>query len=178
MAKYEVALLNHYQRLWGSPIRQHLQERGPIHHLPLGFLVLEFKGGSQWKYATVGLGPVCGMEFFVVAPEQNGHHVQTLAVVSHYAITGPGLGWGHTVFLGEGWLPGSGCDHLLLSKPHADNAGLESFQHDGRMVRCLWLLPITREEREFKIRCGLEALESIFEDESIDYANPLRTSLV
>lgn len=178
MSSYENALLAHYQQHWGLPTRQLFHDRGPVHELPLGFSVLEFKVGLYWRYATIGLGVGCGFELFLIAPRQDEHHVHTAAVVSHYAMTGPGLGCGHTVFLGEAWLPESICDHLLLSRPYADEPTLASFEFQDRRVLCLWLLPITREEREFKVRCGLDALENVFEDKAIEYANPDRQSLV
>jgi hypothetical protein len=42
----------------------------------------------------------------------------------------------------------------------------------------LWLLPITAEERAYKIEAGLEALEQKFETTSFDYTDPLRASVV
>jgi len=45
-------------------------------------------------------------------------------------------------------------------------------------VRFLWLVPVTKEEVEFKKRNGLEALENEFEKKTLDYVNPLRESVV
>lgn len=44
--------------------------------------------------------------------------------------------------------------------------------------RCLWLLPITEAERDFKREQGLDALESRFEASNFDYLDPARASVV
>jgi hypothetical protein len=40
------------------------------------------------------------------------------------------------------------------------------------------LLPITDEERNFKIKNGVDALEERFEDVGLEYWNPTRDSVV
>jgi hypothetical protein len=40
----------------------------------------------------------------------------------------------------------------------------------------VWLLPITKAEREFKVANGLEALESLFEERKLRYWDPHRPS--
>jgi hypothetical protein len=37
---------------------------------------------------------------------------------------------------------------------------------------------ITKQERDYKIEQGWEALEQLFEDKEVDYLNPQRKSLV
>jgi Suppressor of fused protein (SUFU) len=41
----------------------------------------------------------------------------------------------------------------------------------------LWLLPITKEERDFKVVNGLEALESLFEERELECWDPHRSSV-
>ena len=43
---------------------------------------------------------------------------------------------------------------------------------------CLWLLPITKAERQYKIAHGLEALEAAFEAKKVAYASPDRESVI
>ena len=40
------------------------------------------------------------------------------------------------------------------------------------------LIPITAAERNYKKENGVEALETLFEEHSLDYLNPSRASLV
>ena len=60
------------------------------------------------------------------------------------------LDHGHTVPIGEPWLPGSACDHLLVSLPYPFGPELEMCRWDGGHARLLWLLPITEAERDFR----------------------------
>jgi hypothetical protein len=41
----------------------------------------------------------------------------------------------------------------------------------------LWLIPITKAEREFKKAQGLEALEALFEKKQFNYLDPARPSV-
>jgi hypothetical protein len=96
----------------------------------------------------------------------------------HAGQTPQRLDVGHTVPIGEPWLPGSTCDHLLVSLPYIFGSDFEMCRWRNGHARVLWLLPITSAEREFKIEHGLDALEERFEAESVDYTNPLRGSVV
>lgn len=178
---YASALIKHYEQHWGQVRRRLFMEHGPIHELPAGYQIIEFYHESrhEWIYATVNAASGDSrFEYHLIAPKSNEHHVQTLTVLSHFSHTGPGLGVGHSVNLGEGWLPESSCDHLLLSLPYLDGQGLEQFEFAGELAWCLWVLPITEPERDYKMEHGLDALESLFEAHEIAYADPLRVSLV
>ena len=54
------------------------------------------------------------------------------------------------------WLPDSNCDHGLISLPFLDGPALENASILGQSVRILWLIPITRAEREYKVQHGVE----------------------
>ena len=88
------------------------------------------------------------------------------------------LDHGHTVPIGEPWLPGSACDHLLVSLPYPFGPELEMCHWDGGHARLLWLLPITEAERDFMGDRGLEALEQRFDDAAIRYWEADRPSVV
>jgi hypothetical protein len=87
------------------------------------------------------------------------------------------LGLGHTLPIGEPWLPGSNCDHLLVSLPYPWGPDLETCHVGDRHVDFLWLLPITRAEHDLKIASGLEALESLFEERGLRYWDAHRPSV-
>ena len=86
-----------------------------------------------------------------------------------YYHRGGTLGLGHTLPIGEPWLPGSRCDHLLVSQPYPWGPDFQTCHVGDRHVDFLWLLPITREERDFKVASGLEALESLFEQRELRF---------
>ena len=138
---------------------------------------------GMWTYADLlDVAPdgraAIGTAF--VSPVQSERHVELLTVVAHYHRTGASLGLGHTVNFGGPWLPRSNCEHGLISLPYLDGPRLEEFhpQAGGGRVECLWLVSITRGERQFKIDHGLEALERRFEAAKFNYLDPRRASVV
>lgn len=78
---------------------------------------------------------------------------------------------------GEPWLPCSPLDHGYLSLPYLDGPELEWQRNSDEEVQHLWLIPITRAERELKKREGAEALEQLFERSALTYDDPFRSSL-
>jgi len=88
------------------------------------------------------------------------------------------LGLGHTLPIGEPWLPGSRCDHLLVCLPYPFGPGLQTSHIGDRHVEFLWLLPISEAERDLKVSSGLEALESRFEETGLQYWQVDRASVV
>jgi hypothetical protein len=89
-----------------------------------------------------------------------------------------GLGVGHTLPIGEPWLPGSTCEFLLVSRPYPFGPQLEVCDLPDGHLHVLWLLPITAAEREFKVREGVEALEQRFDACGLEYGVPDRASAV
>ncbi len=67
---------------------------------------------------------------------------------------------GHTVNFGRSWLPGSRCTFGLISLPYMYGPILEEFKFGNSTTRCLWLIPLTQQEIEFKRKYGPETLES------------------
>jgi hypothetical protein len=130
-----------------------------------------------WTYVTVGCWDAThterehGTEFLLCAPTNDGRHLLTLAMVAYYHAGPPEqrLDHGHTVPIGEPWMEGSACDHLLVSLPYPFGPDLEQCEWDAGHARLLWLLPITRSERDFKAEHGLEELEQRFDDVSLRY---------
>jgi hypothetical protein len=163
--------------------------RGPIHSRVPGFHVLRLSPGKDehgWLYVTAGGWEATqqhghGLEFVLWAPEESDRHVETLAMTSYYHAEGGSfaLDLGHTVPIGWPWLPDSACDHLLVSLPYPWGPSLEvcELPEDGH-IRVLWLLPITKAERDFKRANGLEALESRLEEAGIFPTDPHRASVV
>ena len=179
---YCEALTEHYERVWKRPGTERVWLRGPVAVLPEGFCVLEFspgQGRDMWTYGTCGMSTAVdeqAIELHLFSPVQAEELVELLTVVAHYHRTGARLGSGHTVNFGRPWLPGSRCSFGLISRPYLDGPSLEVMH--GRAsrheVRCLWLIPITAREVEFKKQRGLQALEDLFQAANINYVDPLR----
>jgi hypothetical protein len=56
-----------------------------------------------------------------------------------------------------------GCDHWLVSLPYPFGPELQQCHVGDRHVDFLWLVPITKAERDFKASHGQEELEERFE---------------
>ena len=120
------------------------------------------------------------LELHLFSPEQCDAHVELLTVVAHYHRTGQHLGLNHTVNFGRPWMKESECTYGLISLPYLDGPSLEEFHSasSASMIRFLWLIPITKAEREYKVAFGVEALERKFEESNFDYVDALRPSIV
>jgi len=138
--------------------------------------------GGITVYASVGAWAATedsrhGLEFVLAVPFETDRAVELLAMSAFYH-RGGRLGLGHTVPIGEPWLPGSRCDYLLVSLPYPYGPELQRCHVGDRHVDFLWLLPITVAERDFKTTYGLEALEQRFEADGLRYWDVNRESVV
>jgi suppressor of fused protein SUFU len=179
------ALEEHVRRFFaGRTIDALTWPAGPILEQNPHFRVLRVapaSPGDTWTYVSVGGWAAtkghAGLEFVLCTATADDRAVELLAMTVHYH-RGGRLGLGHTMYVGEPWFPGSACDHLLVSLPYPFGPDLETSHVGDRHVDFLWLVPITRAEREFKVSSGLEALESRFDDVALRYWDVTRASVV
>ncbi len=75
-------------------------------------------------------------------------------------------------------MPGSKCDHLLISIPYPYGPKLEWLKLEDTCVRFLWALPITGREAAFAELNGYQALEEKFEASKVNYQDIPRSSVV
>lgn len=177
---------SHYSKTWVSTPIIKRWAKGPVVELPPDFCVLEFaprNSRQMWTYATCCMSTLLDeapLELHLFSPSQADSHVERLTVIAHFHRTRTQLGIGDTVNFGRPWLANSICDYGLISLPYLDGTGIEEChsQVGGKLVRCLWLIPITKSERDYKAVHGLEALEFQLEQTKFDYLNPLRASVV
>lgn len=180
------ALEEHVRRSFPDQIIDSIAwDRGPIIETHPHFHVLRIapaRHDGLWTYVSIGgWGSVRdderGMEFILITPAQTERATELLAMAVYYNRNGR-LGLGHTYPIGEPWLSGSHCDHVLVSVPYPFPPSVEIAHIGDRHVEFGWLLPITESERDFKVRHGLEALGSRFDQASIEYADPYRSAVV
>jgi hypothetical protein len=176
-------LVAHYATVWRGSPRVVAPSGGRSAELPADFrvtIVPPTDATFAWAYATAGMSQPSddeGVELHLLSRGPDDVHVDLLAAVAHYHRTGARLGLGHTVNFGRPWAPGSACEYGLISLPYPFGPALEHFADATLAARCLWLIPITRAERDFKAANGAEALESRFEERQFDYLNPARASV-
>jgi hypothetical protein len=162
---------------------------GPVERRLPGFhevLVPPGKPGGVWTYVSCGAWDAVhhgehGLEFCLLAPERDDRHALSVAMIAHYHANPDEsyeLDVGHTVPIGEPWVPGSALDHQLICQPYPFGPDFEMCRWDGGHARVLWVLPITESERDFKVEHGLEALEQRFEDAGLRYWDPHRDPIV
>lgn len=137
---------------------------------------------SAWAYITAGCWSAVnqdghGIEFVMTSKQREPAVVDLIAMVAYYHAAHHLDHW-HTMPIGGPWLPGSTCDHLLVSLPYLHGPDLEVCELPAGHARLLWLLPITAAEKAFRLQHDTEALEQRFDDAGIDPTDPLRASVV
>jgi hypothetical protein len=158
---------------------------GPITKIQPRFRVLRFAPGPRltlWAYCSIGAWEVGGegvrkLEFTYLSAEQTPRMVELLAMLTFYHHNNK-LDYGHTLPLGEPWVPGSTLDHLLISTPYPLGPEFENCNNGGAHAHFVWALPITSTERAFKAAHGLEALEQRFKAAQLEYWEPRRKSVL
>ncbi|MFG3714789.1 suppressor of fused domain protein [Micromonospora sp. NPDC047730] len=136
---------------------------------------------DTWAYVTVGCWSAVnsdghGIEFVMTSKQRQAAMVDLIAMVAYYHAAHHLDHW-HTMPIGGPWLPGSACDHLLVSLPYLHGPDLELCALPDGHARLLWLLPITAAEKAFRQQHDTEALEQRFDDAGIDPTDPLRASV-
>ena len=180
---YTEALASHYEHVWASQSQLCNWSGGPIRDILPNFSVLKFgprDSRAMWTYATCGMSEeitTSPVELHLFSQAEDDSLCELLSAIAHFHNIGEALGLGHTVNFGRPWSESSACTYGLISLPYLDGPELENFTFGGRNIRCLWLVPITEAERQFKIVQGLEKLEEQFEASGFNYADPLRPSV-
>lgn len=79
--------------------------------------------GDGWAYVTAGCWAGTekgghGLEFVMTAHVRDQRFIEFMAMIASYHCGGHQLDLGHSMPIGEPWVPGSTCDHLLISLPY------------------------------------------------------------
>ncbi len=181
---YCETIVKHYESVWSNRGQRSVWMRGRRSDLPLGFSVLRVPPSDQrsvWTYATVCMSEESDeerLELHLFSPVEAAEHVELLTATAHFHRTSARLGLGHTINFGRPWMEGSKCTHGLISLPYLDGPELEALTVGDKVVRFLWLVPVTEHEVEFKKHYGLEALEDRLEQANFNYVDPQRGSVV
>lgn len=186
MLSYKNSLKNHYLSVWGDDFEEKTWDKGPIKELNSDFTVLEFKPTEKrkmWTYATVGMSTFTHkvpVELHMFSAIQDDLILELLTMAAYYHSTEDNLHLDHTINFGRPWQGLSECTYGLISLPYLDGPKLELLDSDNgfKTISCYWLIPITLQERDYKIKNGLEALEAKFERSDFNYLDSNRKSIV
>ncbi|PIE23870.1 MAG: hypothetical protein CSA62_05590 [Planctomycetota bacterium] len=179
--RYLEDLRKHYESEWWASGKLCPAPDAPIDELPEGFAVLEFEREEEFSYATLGMSlpsDELPIELHLHAPEASQRHVEFLYAVAYYHRNYAPIRHWDTIHMGGEWVPGSTCCYGLVSLPYPDGPDLEVAELSDQAVLCLWLLPITEAENQFKEHYGAEALEMRFEDAELSYLDPFRDTVL
>ena len=183
-ASHKERVISHYESCWAARGTEVPPPEGRRHELPADFTVLEFAPRDDrrmWTYATCCMSQPTDsrpLELHIFSPYQSAEPVEILTAVAHYHRTGSPLDLGHTVNFGKPWINESECEYGLISLPYLDGPKLENLTlPDGTVVKFYWLIPVTRQEVEYKKAHGLDALEERFEEAGFNYLDPHRPSV-
>ncbi|EID54402.1 suppressor of fused domain protein [Saccharomonospora xinjiangensis] len=138
---------------------------------------------DSWAYVTAGCWASVeqhghGLEFIMTAPVHDRRFIELMAMIAYYHCGGHRLDLQHSMPIGEPWVPGSTCEHLLVSLPYLHGPDLEHCPVPWGHARILWTLPVTTAEIEFRRQHGHEALEQLFDEAEIVPTDPFRASVV
>lgn len=180
-----LAIDAHYSERWSAPLESIRMSRGRIDELPSEFCVqVRRHPDGMMVYATRCMSQPddesrLELHMFGRSDEVNRDgFVELLTVTAHFHRTVARLGLHHSVNFSAPrcWDADSLCTYGVVSLPYLDGPSLEWL--DAPRVRFLWLIPITIEEREFKIAHGMDALEERFEQSGFNFLNPRRPSVI
>lgn len=176
------SVLDHYTTI--------LRRRGVVSHAADGPRGLEMAGyrlvelaptadRREFFYGTTGMslpGDQHPTELHAWINQSSHEVVQCMHAIAHFHRYDARLGIGHTVRIGRPWIPSSKCVAGLVSLPYLDGPQMQHLSCGGRTINCLWIIPITEAELEFKKRNGIDSLEQVFELAQFDYSNLYRDS--
>lgn len=186
MNAYSRLVKEHYISNWGDAFEEKRWTKGPINNLDNDLAILEFKPTDKrkmWTYATSCMSTFAHkspIELHLFSAVQDDSLVELLTAIAYFHTVDQNLGIGHTVNFGRPWQGNSVCDYGLISLPYLDGPSLESLDLGGnyKTISCYWLIPITLQERDYKIQHGLEALEERLEEKQFNYLDNKRKSVI
>jgi hypothetical protein len=180
---YKDDIVKHYIQHWQNQPEVFSWTKGPIDKLPTDFRVLVFPptaNRSMWTYATwcmsqnTDANPV---ELHLYSSKEDTGIVELLTTLAYYHNNTSAVDLHHTVNFGRGWQDNSPCSYGYISLPYLDGPILESLTIQNSTVKFYWLIPVTKEEVDYKVQYGAEGLEEKF-DNGFDYLNPQRKTVI
>ncbi len=183
---YQNSIIQHYTGFWKKNPSFYYWSEGPVTDLSPVFRVLEFPPNDihkMWTYATCCMSNMNDpnpVELHLFSSVQDTSLTELLTIVAHYHKTGSPINLDHTINFGRPWQNRSKCEYGLVSLPYLDGPELENFELSDKQktVKFYWLIPITKNEVEFKKLNGIEQLEQEFDNKEFNYLDPLRESVV
>lgn len=174
-APYSDRLLDHYEYFFDV---DYSGVKSDLDGLSNDFCVVKFPPTDQrevWVYTTLCMScneDFSPIELYLYSSVENDKIVDILTNIAHYHQNTSKLEATQVIEFGQPWFEGSNCDFGLLCPPYLDGP---EFEECGN-ISCYWLLPITKQEADFRIEFGMEALEEKFGSDDFDFLDFNRNS--
>lgn len=149
------------------------------------FHVLVFRPNENrdmWTYATCGMSTMkekTPLELHIFSKNEDNELVELLTAIAYYHRK-QNLDLSHTINFGRSWADNSKCDHGLISLPYLDGPKLENLyipSYDEN-IKFYWLIPIMKNEVDYKKKYGIDALEDKFDSSNFNYLDASRQSVI
>ncbi len=179
-APYSDRLLDHYEYFFDVDYTGIKLDLDIMSELNDEFCVLKFKPTEQrdvWIYATHCMScteDFAPVELYMYSQTEHDEIAEILTNIAYYHKTTSNLESTHVIEFGKPWNKGSNCDYGLVCPPYIDGP---EFEECGN-ISCYWLLPITKQESDYRIEFGMEALEEKFGNDEFDFLDCARDSVV
>lgn len=181
---YQSDIIDHYEKVFNGIAQIYLWDKGPFEKLPFDFRILEFpptETKGMWAYATCCMSQpedLQKIELHIYSSIKDESIIELLTALAFYHRGTNKIDLNHTVNFGRPWQNKSSCEYGFVSLPYIDGPILEDLTTSSGLVKCYWLIPVSKKEVEFKKKNGVEALESKFDEPSFNFIDPNRASMV
>lgn len=161
-------------------------EKGLICSACPGFRVAQVApagSGEPWVYVSLG-GVLASVatpkhEFVLLSPDESPRHIETLAVVYHYASTiDDRLALGSVLNLGRPWHEESSFSYVVVTRPLPFGPVFENLETEFGEVRFRWLVPVSEQEADLARVGQFDRLEELLEVSGVNVISPHRVSVV
>lgn len=177
---YSDRLLDHYEDFFGIEYQGVKLEDSPMFNIDPDFCIVKFPPTDDreiFVYATLGMSSdeaSAPVELYMYSATENDMLVEILTATALYHRNDANLAVTDTIDFGMPCYEGSKCTQGLLCPPYIDGP---EFEECGN-ISCLWLLPITQQEADFKIASSMDSLEQKFSECELNFVDYFRDSCV
>lgn len=184
LKNYQPVIISHYEKVFNEVAKVYIWDKGPFEKLPSDFRILEFpptETKGAWIYATCCMSQpedLQKIELHVYSSTKDESIIELLVALAFYHRTTNKIDLNHTVNFGRPWQRNSLCEYGFVSLPYIDGPVLEDLSTSSGIIKCYWLIPVSKKEVEYKKENGVEALESKFDEPSFNFIDPNRASMV
>lgn len=177
---YNQILIEHYQFYLGKKYDTFQKTETVMYRKYPEFSVIKYPPTDEfpmYRYATVGMSfgdELNAIELYMVSQFENDHIIDILTWVAFYHKEVEKFKVDDTINFGVPWFTKSNCDYGLVCMPFIDSPEFK----DCGDINCMWLLPITKEESDYKEEFGVYALEEKFGECELNFIDFFRDSVI